>query len=325
MCGIPIGLGLDVKGEKGRYYARRLAYLTRDDNMRLVIFKGKDGALNLGELDAAGMVHVLKHEGPIERDGVLVALDASGASRALARTGARATLSEVTLLAPVPRPRRNVFCVGKNYHEHVKEFANSGYDSSATSDAPPEAPIVFSKLPESVIATGSPILQDPTVSTDTDYEAELGVIIAKGGRNISATDAMSHIWGYTIINDVTARDVQKHHKQWLLGKSQDTFCPMGPCMVTRDELDLASTRIQCWVNDELRQNATTDMMIFDVPTLIATLSRGITLMPGDIIAAGTPSGVGIGFKPPRWLRPGDRVKIEISGIGVLENTVATRS
>jgi 2-keto-4-pentenoate hydratase/2-oxohepta-3-ene-1,7-dioic acid hydratase in catechol pathway len=309
----------------GKVLWRRLAYFEKDDNMRLIVFRSTDGAVRLGELDAAtGNVQVLKSDGPIERDGVLVALDLSGQPRTLTRTGETGKFDALTLLAPVPRPRRNVFCVGKNYHEHVKEFANSGYDSSATSDAPPEAPIVFSKLPESVIATKMPILQDATASTDTDYEAELGVIIGRGGRNISAADALAHVWGYTIINDVTARDVQKNHKQWLLGKSQDTFCPMGPCVVTRDELDLKTTRIQCWVNDELRQNVTTDMMIFDVPTLIATISRGITLMPGDIIATGTPSGVGIGFKPPRWLRPGDRVRIEISGIGVLENTVAAR-
>ena len=188
----------------------------------------------------------------------------------------------------------------------------------------PEAPIIFSKLPESVIACGAAIEQDAQVSIETDYEAELGVIIGKGGRNLTTTEAMDHVWGYTIINDVTARDVQKNHRQWLLGKSQDTFCPMGPCFVTRDEIDLAQATIKCWVNDQLRQSATTDMMIFDVPTLIATLSRGITLLPGDVLATGTPSGVGIGFKPPRWLVPGDCVKIEIAGIGTLVNTVVAR-
>lgn len=293
--------------------------------MRLVVFKRPGQGPVLGEHDlATDLVHPLAVEGPVATDGVLVALNSNGQLRNLARKGQPLAWRDITLLAPVPRPRRNIFCVGKNYHEHVKEFANSGYDSSATSDAPPEAPIVFSKLPESVIATNTAILQDESVSTHTDYEAELGVIIGLGGRNIRAADAMAHVWGYTIINDVTARDLQKTHRQWLLGKSQDTFCPMGPCLVTRDELTLQNTRIQCWVNDELRQNATIDMMIFDVPTLIATISHGITLMPGDIIATGTPSGVGIGFKPPRWLRPGDRVRIEISGIGVLENSLAAR-
>lgn len=294
--------------------------------MRLVVFKEAGSIARLGELSADGqLVHPLDARGALDTDGVLVALDDTGVTRRLGRTAeAPLPFAALTLLAPIPRPRRNVFCVGKNYHEHVKEFANSGYDSSATSDAPPEAPIVFSKLPQSVIACGEPIRQDATVSIDTDYEAELAVVIGRGGRNIAPADALSHVWGYTIINDVTARDVQKNHKQWLLGKSQDTFCPMGPCFVTRDDLDLAHTSIRCWVNDELRQDATTDMMIFDVPALIATISRGITLQPGDIIATGTPSGVGIGFKPPRWLKPGDRVRIEIGGIGVLENPVAAR-
>ena len=293
--------------------------------MRLVVFKARGTAARVGELTTDGCTIVpLLLDGAIATTGVLVALDDQGQPRTLSRTSERLCVQEVVLLAPVPRPHRNIFCVGKNYHEHVKEFANSGYDSSATSDAPPEAPIVFSKLPESVIASGVGIEQDASVSTDTDYEAELGVIIGLGGRNINLAQAMDHVWGYTIINDVTARDIQKNHKQWLLGKSQDTFCPMGPCFVTRDEIDLANTSIKCWVNDELRQNATTNLMIFDVPTLIATISRGITLQPGDIIATGTPSGVGVGFKPPRWLVPGDRVRIEISGIGTLENTVVKR-
>ena len=292
--------------------------------MRLVVFRSGTGQPRLARLDGDNeTLAPLVIEGPIATDGVLLALDERGAIRALPETGERLRLSEVTLCAPVPRPRRNVFCVGKNYPEHVREFAQSGYDNAVT-EAPPEAPIVFSKLPDSVIPSGGFIEQDARISTHTDYEAELGVILGRGGRDIPVSAAMSHVAGYTIINDVTARDVQKHHKQWLLGKSQDTFCPMGPCFATADEVNLATARIQCWVNDELRQDSTTDQMIFDVPTLIATLSRGITLRAGDIIATGTPSGVGIGFKPPRWLVPGDRVRIAITGIGVLENKVTAR-
>ncbi|MGH8598468.1 MAG: fumarylacetoacetate hydrolase family protein, partial [Gammaproteobacteria bacterium] len=265
--------------------------------MRLVVFKDANSQVRLGELAPdAHTLRPLATVGPIATAGVLVALDERGGIRSLSRESTTIDLGRVTLLAPVPRPQRNLFCVGKNYHEHVKEFANSGYDSSAISDAPPEAPIVFSKLPQSVIASGAAIEQDASVSTHTDYEAELGVIIGRGGRNIAQESALDHIFGYTIINDVTARDIQKTHKQWLLGKSQDTFCPMGPYFVTRDEIDLGNTSIKCWVNDELRQQATTDHMIFNVPTLIATISRGITLLPGVIIATGTPSGVGIGFK-----------------------------
>jgi 2-keto-4-pentenoate hydratase/2-oxohepta-3-ene-1,7-dioic acid hydratase in catechol pathway len=228
-------------------------------------------------------------------------------------------LRDVTLEAPLPRPRRNIFCVGKNYHEHAKEFASSGFDSSAAAGAVPKHPIIFSKVPETVVAHRDTVRIDPAVSEAIDYEAELGVIIGTGGRGISAENALAHVWGYTIINDVTARDLQGRYSQWLIGKSQDTFCPMGPFAVTRDEIDLGDTPIQCWINGELRQSANTRDLIFDVPTIIATLSAGVTLMPGDVIATGTPAGVGIGFKPPRYLVSGDVARIEIGGIGVLEN------
>jgi 2-keto-4-pentenoate hydratase/2-oxohepta-3-ene-1,7-dioic acid hydratase in catechol pathway len=161
----------------------------------------------------------------------------------------------------------------------------------------------------------------PTVSTKFDYEAELAVVIGRGGRGITRAQALDHVWGYTIVNDVTARDWQARHKQWFLGKSFDTFCPMGPWIVTADELHVGDLAVRCWVNGELRQNANTRDLIFDVPTLIETISAGITLFPGDIIATGTPAGVGVGFKPPKFLKPGDRVRIEIAGIGTLTNSV----
>jgi 2-keto-4-pentenoate hydratase/2-oxohepta-3-ene-1,7-dioic acid hydratase in catechol pathway len=148
----------------------------------------------------------------------------------------------------------------------------------------------------------------------------LAIVIGKGGKNIGKAEAMRHVWGYTIVNDVTARDVQMRHQQWDLGKSFDTFCPMGPWLVTADTFNGADTRVRCWVNDELRQEGQTQNLIFDLPTLIETCSRGITLYPGDIIATGTPAGVGMGLNPPRYLKPGDRVRIEIDGIGTLENT-----
>jgi 2-keto-4-pentenoate hydratase/2-oxohepta-3-ene-1,7-dioic acid hydratase in catechol pathway len=234
-------------------------------------------------------------------------------------------LGRVSLEAPIPVPRRNIFCVGKNYHEHAHEFARSGFDTSSAKGAVPGNPIIFSKVPESVIATGSAVVIDPKVSPAVDYEAELAVIIGKGGRGISAKDAVDHVWGYTIINDVTARDLQARYSQWLVGKSQDTFCPMGPVAVTRDEIDIADTPISCYVNGELRQNSNTGLLIFDIPTIIETLSAGITLQPGDVIATGTPAGVGIGYDPPRYLKAGDVVRIEIHGIGVLENEVVERS
>jgi 2-keto-4-pentenoate hydratase/2-oxohepta-3-ene-1,7-dioic acid hydratase in catechol pathway len=231
------------------------------------------------------------------------------------------SLSDVTVLAPVPRPRRNIFCVGKNYFDHAHEFASSGFDSSAAKGAIPEAPIIFSKVPECVVKSGDPIRVDPSVSSAIDYEAELAVIIGTGGRNITPENAMSHVWGYTIVNDVTARDLQGKHSQWLIGKSQDSFCPMGPWAVTADTVDLADTTVKCWVNDEIRQDSNTKLLIFDVPTIIAALSNGVTLQPGDVIATGTPAGVGIGFKPPKYLSAGDVVRVEISGIGTLENPV----
>lgn len=258
-------------------------------------------------------------------DGLLAVLDADQALLPLRDADHPLSSQAVELLAPIPRPRRNVFCIGKNYYGHVREIAARGFDTTGGGEAPPEAPIVFSKLPDCVIADGDTILLDPRVTDQLDYEAELAVIIGRGGRNIAQVDALEHVWGYTIVNDVTARDVQKRHKQWLLGKSQDTFCPMGPFAVTRDALDLADTPIRCWVNDELRQDGNTNLLMFDVPALIEAISAGITLLPGDVIATGTPAGVGAGFDPPRFLGDGDRVRIEIPPIGTLENTVRTHA
>jgi 2-keto-4-pentenoate hydratase/2-oxohepta-3-ene-1,7-dioic acid hydratase in catechol pathway len=230
-------------------------------------------------------------------------------------------LSEVQIIAPLPKPRRNIFCVGKNYFAHAKEFAGSGFDSSAKSGGDiPADPIIFTKVPESVVGPGAAI-EMPAVSTAIDYEAELAVIIGRGGKGIAAKDAMAHVWGYTIVNDITARDWQSRHQQWHMGKSFDTFCPMGPWLVSADELDGTKTRVRCYVNGEERQNASTVDLIFDIPKLIETLSAGITLYPGDVIATGTPVGVGIGFKPPKYLQAGDVVRVEIDGIGSLENPV----
>ena len=227
----------------------------------------------------------------------------------------------LSLTAPLPKPRRNIFCVGKNYFEHAREFAGSGFDSSAKSGGDiPAFPIYFSKVPESVVGPDAAV-EMPAASSAIDYEAELTVVIGKGGKGISKADALQHVWGYTIINDVTARDWQGRHSQWLLGKSFDTFCPMGPWLVSADELDGTNTRVRCYVNDELRQDAATTDLIFDIPTLIETLSAGITIYPGDLIATGTPVGVGIGFKPPKYLKSGDMLRVEIDGIGALSNPV----
>jgi 2-keto-4-pentenoate hydratase/2-oxohepta-3-ene-1,7-dioic acid hydratase in catechol pathway len=247
--------------------------------------------------------------------GILALIDRGAIPAALTPM----SLREAVIEAPIVRPRRNIFCVGKNYHEHAKEFAASGFDSSAANGAVPKHPIIFSKVPECVVAHGAPVFIDGDVSKAVDYEAELGVIIGKGGRGIRRENALDHVWGYTIINDVTARDLQGLYSQWLIGKSQDTFCPMGPWAVTRDSIDLSNTKIRCWINGELRQDANTRDLIFDIPTIIATISAGVTLVPGDIIASGTPAGVGIGFKPPKYVVAGDVARIEIAGIGTLQN------
>lgn len=231
-------------------------------------------------------------------------------------------LAGAKLLAPVAHPRRNIFCVGKNYAEHAAEFSKSGFDSSAKDgEHAPEAPVVFTKPFTSVIGPGDVIPPHADVVKQLDYEAELTIVIGKGGRGIRKADALDHVFGYTIVNDVTARDLQKLHRQWFLGKALDGFCPMGPYLVTADEFDAADLDVKCWVNGELRQNANTAQLIFDIPTLIETISAGIALMPGDLIATGTPAGVGIGFTPPKFLRSGDTVRIEIQHLGVLENTV----
>ncbi len=254
--------------------------------------------------------------------GALPLVEALVRGEPLPRTGTPIALDAVRLLAPLPRPRRNLFCVGKNYHAHAREFAGSGFDSSAKSGGDiPSVPIVFTKVPECVVGPGDAIVIPSGVSTAIDYEAELAVVIGRGGKGIRKADAMQHVWGYTIVNDVTARDWQSRHQQWHMGKSFDTFCPMGPWLVSADECDGTRTRVRCFVNGEPRQDASTTDLIFDIPTLIETLSAGITLYPGDVIATGTPVGVGIGFKPPKYLQPGDTVRIEIDGIGVLENPV----
>ncbi|MEG6586903.1 fumarylacetoacetate hydrolase family protein [Dendrosporobacter sp. 1207_IL3150] len=225
-------------------------------------------------------------------------------------------LNSVQLLAPIPRPVKNIFCIGKNYREHVKE--TQAFLSNADI---PQFPIVFSKAPTAVTGPEG-IIKNHTAVKRLDYEAELAVIIGKKGKEIKKEEAYDYIFGYTILNDVSARDLQIRHGQWLLGKSCDTYAPMGPCIVHKSALLKAQELdIECKVNDEIRQSANTSDMIFDIPTLIETISSVITLEPGDIIATGTPSGVGIGFNPPKYLSSGDVIEIYIEGIGILRNKV----
>jgi 2-keto-4-pentenoate hydratase/2-oxohepta-3-ene-1,7-dioic acid hydratase in catechol pathway len=237
--------------------------------------------------------------------------------------GATLPADRIEILAPIPVPRRNIFCVGKNYFDHAAEFGSSGFDSGSVGGSEiPEYPIIFTKPPSSVVGPGVGIKSGLDPYNSVDYEAELAVVIGQAGRVGDADDPMSFVFGYTILNDVTSRELQKRHKQWVLGKGIDTFGPMGPAIVTADSIaDVAALTIQLWVNDERRQSASIGDLIFDIPTLIRTIGRSITLQPGDIIATGTPVGVGIGFKPPRYLKPGDRIRIEVSSLGTLENPV----
>jgi len=294
--------------------------------MRLVTFSDANGT-RIGVHDGASNTIVdLAATTRLPKDMTgFIALGKNGLKRARAAVksgGGRLPFAGVRLHAPIPRPAKNVLCVGKNYYDHAREFHASGVDASAGKDAIPELPIMFTKWPNSVIASGEPIPSYLDYTHSTDYEGELAVVIGTGGRGIAKQDAFDHVYGYTIINDATARTLQKEHRQWFLGKSLDGYCPMGPCIVTADEVpDVSKLHLITRVNGEVRQDALVSELIFDIPTLIETLSRVMTLDPGDLLATGTCLGVGIGFNPPKYLQKGDRVAITIEPIGTLENPV----
>jgi 2-keto-4-pentenoate hydratase/2-oxohepta-3-ene-1,7-dioic acid hydratase in catechol pathway len=230
--------------------------------------------------------------------------------------------SEIRILAPIPLPARNIFCVGKNYHDHIDEVRASSFVKSKTDVDVPDYPVLFTKAPSCVIGPGDTIPAHLDDTDSTDYEGELAVIIGKGGRGIADKDVWNHIFGYTVLNDVTARTIQIRHGQWFLGKSIDGFCPLGPAIVTPDEIpDVQSLRLRTLVNGDVRQDTVVSNMIFDIPTIITTLSRTIHLNPGDVIATGTPSGVAMGFNPPKFLKKGDIVSVRIDGVGELTNVV----
>lgn len=223
-------------------------------------------------------------------------------------------LDTVRIMAPIPNLERNVFCIGKNYTEHIAEFDKTALPK------PPKYPLIFTKATTSVIGPDDAINLHTNVTNAVDYEGELAVIIGKAGSDIPISEAMDYVYGFTILNDVTARDLQANHVQWFHGKSLDTFCPMGPYLLLRDAAP-DTFDVITKVNDEVRQDASTGEFIFTIPQLIKTISEGTTLLPGDVIATGTPSGVGVGFNPPRYLKSGDTVSITISGIGTLTNPV----
>ncbi len=283
--------------------------------MKLVTYRDNEGRARVGAvqddhivaLPAVGSMLELIEVGP---DAV------TAARRALLEPADSIPLSGVKLLAPIPHTPKNIMCVGLNYLEHIEE--------SQSASARPDVPVFFTKPPTAIAPPESEIPY-PTATRELDYEVELAVVIGRRGKNIPRDEALDYVFGYTIINDITARDLQRKHGQWFKGKSLDLTCPMGPWIVTTDEIpDPGELDIISRVNGEVRQQSNTRHMIFDVAEIISSLSAGMTLEPGDVIATGTPSGVGMGFSPPRYLQVGDTVECEVQGIGVLRNTIGPR-
>jgi len=300
--------------------------------MRLVTFQPKDTSdLKTGILISKDAVIDITAEAAARSSSLAVAtmldiIDGGEPVMALLREIEAAPKTEPILLnkallkAPIPRTRKNVFCVGWNYLEHFEEGGKKLDDKREL----PTWPVFFSKAPTAINGPYDVIPYDGNVSTQLDWEAELGVIIGKTGKNISEVDAMSHIFGYTVINDVTWRDIQRRHGgQWDKGKSLDGTCPMGPCIVTADSLDPTNLPIECRVSGVTKQKSNTKHLYFKIPRLIHDISLGQTLEAGDVISTGTPEGVGFARTPPEWMKPGDLMETEIDGIGVLRNPVGS--
>ncbi len=285
--------------------------------MKLVTYRDSEGRARVGAVQDDHIVALPAFRSMLELiEGGREALAA--ARRALLEPADRMPLSGVHLLAPIPRTPKNIMCVGLNYLEHIQE------SQSAPGSSRPEVPVFFTKPPTAIAPPGGEIPY-PAATRELDYEVELAVVIGRRGRDIPRDEALNYVFGYTIINDITARDLQRKHGQWFKGKSLDLTCPMGPWIVTADELpDPGGLDIISRVNGEVRQQSNTRHMIFGVADIIASLSAGMTLEPGDVIATGTPSGVGMGFSPPRYLQVGDTVECEVQGIGVLRNTIGPR-
>jgi 2-keto-4-pentenoate hydratase/2-oxohepta-3-ene-1,7-dioic acid hydratase in catechol pathway len=291
----------------------RLATVRRDTGTRLFAQNGSDRLFDV--LDAAGGdvrilegvedVGSLYRRGPEAVEAVRAIVDANQSSQ-IPSFG----LDDLDLAPPVTLPLA-IVCIGRNYAAHIAE-----------GDSPvPQFPLLFSKYANTLVGDGDPVI-DHAITNELDYEVELGVVIGRRAQRVAEADAMSYIAGYTVINDISARDLQLGDPQWIRGKSLDTFCPIGPVVVTTDEVpDVDALRLRTWVNGELRQDAPVSDMLFKIPRLIAFITEGITLEPGDIIATGTPSGVAFGMKPPVYLEPGDRIEMTIDGIGTLRSTI----
>ena len=298
--------------------AKPAAAVLLDDGSYLDISKAASDVPGASGLALrSGDLQVIVESGSEAVDAIRVLVsEAEAGKHSAARQSA-----DAQLLAPLPKPRKNVFCVGRNYAEHIAEGERAQNKKIGVT----EHPVYFTKPSTAVIGPNGIIPIFPALSESIDYEVELAVIIGKPGRNISKSKAYDHIFGFTILNDITARDVQRRHGgQYFKGKALDGSCPTGPWIVTLDAIsDPQNLDIGLSVNGEVRQNGNTASMIFDIPTLIESLSEGLTLEPGDIIATGTPSGVGYAMEPPCFLKDGDTVVCEIAEIGTLQNTLQT--
>jgi 2-keto-4-pentenoate hydratase/2-oxohepta-3-ene-1,7-dioic acid hydratase in catechol pathway len=285
--------------------------LSSDPTPRLGALRG-DRVLDLSANGGPPSLLALIQAGPAQWQRAAAVAEAMG--------DAGRPLDGLRLHAPIPRPLKNVFCLGLNYAAHAKESAAARNKETKI----PEIPVIFSKVPTTVNGPFDDIPVEREVTNQVDWEVELGVVIGTPGRNIAKGDALAHVFGYTVIHDISARDVQiAHGGQWFKGKSLDGSCPMGPVVVTADEFgDPQAKRLQCRVNGISKQDASTADMIFPIATIIEWLSKGLTLEAGDIIATGTPSGVGMGRDPKEFLQNGDVVETEIEGIGTLRNRVA---
>ncbi|HZR97738.1 MAG TPA: fumarylacetoacetate hydrolase family protein [Chloroflexota bacterium] len=300
--------------------------------MRLITYR-RNGEARLGAVvgdRAVDLAALAQASGESLPSDMLALIDAGPSALERARNllqrhqdrwpdGTAFPLSEVKLLAPIPRPRKNILCLGLNYAEHVAEGSRA---MNLQRDLPKE-PVYFSKPPTVVVGPDEPVIFDEAVSPKMDWEAELGVVMARGGRKIPKERALEYVFGYTCFNDVSARDLQRARGgQWHMGKSLDTYGPMGPWIVTADEIpDPQVLNIACRVNGATKQSSNTRHMIFDVATCIADWSQAVSFEPGDVIATGTPDGVGFARNPPEFMKPGDTVEVEIEKIGVLRNPI----
>ncbi len=292
----------------------------RYSKVKFVTYK-KEGKSAVGVLNAAETAVIPASELGLKAQSMNELIDELNGAMPVVSNGAKEiSLDAVKLDAPIPEPKQDIICLGLNYRDHAEEATRA----DAVFDVQRGDAVYFAKRLNKAVASGDTIDGHFDICDSLDYEVELGVVLGKDAKNVKAADAAEYIFGYTIINDVSARNLQTRHKQWYFGKSLDGFTPMGPCILSAEELGaMPELDIRCYVNGKLRQNSNTRMMIFDIPFIIEELSAGMTLKAGTVIATGTPSGVALGMDPAvrQYLKRGDVVRCEIDGIGVLENTI----